>query len=144
MKNLLIILFFLMSATAGFAQAKQEPKLADAYAHSLFRSADGIYFDLEQDPAAASINSYFNILDWLQGRVAGLQVYTLRSGIKVPVMRNSLAAIYIDDIRYDASVLNSLSVHDIAGIKVMKTPGLFTGPGGAIAFYTKRGESEEA
>ncbi len=142
-KNLFITALFLISATAGWAQSRQATGPTPIDAHSLFRTVDGIYFDLEQDPAAASINSYFNILDWLQGRVAGLQVYTLRNGTRVPVMRNQLAAVYVDDIRYDASILNALPVQDIALVKVMKTPGLFTGPGGAIAIYTKRGDGEE-
>ena len=140
MKSLFITLLFLIGASGSWAQSQQP---SHAPAKSLFSMTHGTYFDLQHDAAATSADSYLNILDWLQGRVAGLQVYTLRDGTRVPVLRNQLASIYVDDIRYDADILDLLPVQDIAGVKVIKTPGIFTGPGGAIAIYTKPVETEE-
>lgn len=75
--------------------------------------------------------------------MAGLQVYEYRN-LRIPFLRNMPAAIYVDEIRVDAGYLNALPVADIAMIKVMKTPyaGPWSGPGGAIAIYTKDGEEE--
>ncbi|ANE51573.1 hypothetical protein [Flavisolibacter tropicus] len=142
MKNLLLIVFLLISTMAGFSQAK--PPTPSSLESPLFRSIEGTYFDLEHDNSMLSANSYFNILDWLQGRVAGLQVYTIR-GIRVPYIRNYPATIYVDEIRSDASILNMLPVADMALVKIIKSPqaGIGTGPGGAIVVYTKRGEEEK-
>ena len=87
-----------------------------------------------------------NILDWLNGRVAGLQIYISRSGIRVPVIRGSAASIFVDEMRMDPSYLNVLSVNDIAMIKVIKGPfagAIGNGGGGTIAIYTTRAVDEE-
>ena len=149
MKKTIITLSILVLSIAIFAQARtptlsREERLNKQYCTGLFSTTEGTYFDLENDNNAIGAPSYNNILDWLQGRVAGLQVYSYRN-IRVPFLRNSPAAIYIDEIRTDASFLNALPVSDIAMIKVIKTPfiGLWGSPGGAIAIYTKDGEDEE-
>jgi len=116
--------------------------LNDKYASGMFKSAEGTIFDIENE----NVQAYFNILDWLEGRVAGLQVYVSRSGVRVPVIRGSVASIYVDEMRMDASFLNSLSVNDIAMIKVIKGPfagAIGNGGGGTIAIYTLKGDDEE-
>ena len=92
-----------------------------------------------------SVKGYNNILDWLQGRVAGLQVYTTRSDDRIPFIRNSRAGVYVDEVQVNYSFLNSLSVNDIAMIKVIKGPfaAAFNSPGGVIAIYTIQGEDED-
>ena len=150
MKKYILILLVSMLATAAFAQKggkaplSREEQLDQKYTSGLFSSTHGTYFDLEGDPNAIGVNGYFNILDWLQGRVAGLQVYTYRS-IRIPFLRNQPAAIFVDEIRVDASFLNMLPVNDIAMIKVIKGPflGGWGGAGGAIAVYTREGDEEE-
>ena len=92
------------------------------------------------------VGAYFNILDWLEGRVAGLQVFVSGSGVRVPVIRGSVATIFVDEMRMDALFLNSLPVNDIAMIKVIKGPfagAVGNGGGGTIAIYTIRGDDEE-
>ena len=116
--------------------------LNDRYTSGLFRNAEGTIFDIENE----NVQSYINILDWLQGRVAGLQVYVSRNGIRIPLIRGSAASIYVDEMRMDASFLNSLSVNDIGMIKVIKGPfvgAIGNGGGGTIAIYTLRGDEEE-
>lgn len=149
MKNLLIATALLISSLAGMAQGRyignREPVSPyPEYVSPLFRTIQGDYFNLEQASNAPGVYGYTNILDWLQGRVAGLQVYTIR-GNRIAFMRNYPATIYVDEIRTDASMLNMLPVADIALIKVIKGPnaGILSGPGGAIVVYTKRGEAEE-
>ncbi|GAA4339444.1 hypothetical protein [Flaviaesturariibacter amylovorans] len=150
MKRLLSILFTLTLSTAAFAQRytptqRREDRLDEANNVRLFRAVDGTYFDFENDAATQSAVSYLNVLDWLQGRVAGLQLYRVR-GVPVPFLRNQPASIFIDEIAMDPSVLNLIPVQDIALVKVMRSPvmvGARTLPGGAIAIYTKNGEEEE-
>ena len=148
MKKILLIVALFTTALAVMAQIRvsnpKSPKelLNDRYASSLFKNAEGTIFDIENE----NVQSYFNILDWLQGRVAGLQVYVSRSGIRVPVIRGSVATIFVDEIRMDASFLNSLSVNDIGMIKVIKGPfvgAIGNGGGGTIAIYTIRPDEEE-
>ena len=62
------------------------------------------------------------------------------------MIRGSVAGIFVDEFRIDASFLNSLSVHDIAMIKVIKGPfagAIGGGGGGTIAIYTFKAEDEE-
>ena len=148
MKKILLIAALFTTTLAVMAQTRvSNPKspqelLNDRYASSLFKNAEGTIFDIENE----NVQSYFNILDWLQGRVAGLQIYVSRSGIRVPVIRGSIATIFVDEMRMDASFLNSLSVNDIGMIKVIKGPfvgAIGNGGGGTIAIYTLRADEEE-
>ena len=149
MKRSIITALILVLSTVVFAQsyrpsASREEALNKQYCSGLFSTLDGTYFDLENDDNAIGAASYLNILDWLQGRVAGLQVYNYRE-VRIPYLRNQPAAVFIDEMRVDAATLNMIPVNDIAMIKVIKTPfiGLWGAPGGAIAIYTKDGENEE-
>jgi hypothetical protein len=126
----------------GTGQDNTKEILNNKYATGLFKSADGTILDVENE----NVQAYLNILDWLDGRVAGLQVYTLRTGVRIPVIRGSIAQIYVDEIRTDASFLNAFSVNDIAMVKVIKSPfagAAGNGGGGVIAIYTTRAEEEE-
>lgn len=125
-------------------------QLNNDYCTGFFRTADGVYFDLEDETSSVGVTGYTNILDWLQGRTAGLQVYSIRMA-RIPFLRNRPAAVFVDEIRVDPGYLSQLPVADIAFVKVIKTPflGSIGSGNGAIAVYTKRGEegdeeSEEA
>ncbi len=150
MKKLLLFPLILISSIAAFSQKRipqlktAEERLNDQYCTGMFSTIDGTYFDMLNDNATVSAGAYLNVLDWLQGRVAGLQIYTTRNGSRVPFIRNSRAGIYIDEVWYDPGFLNSLPVSNIAMIKIIKGPfaGGFNSPGGVIAIYTIRGEDE--
>lgn len=147
MKKIFLIAGLLVASLIGISQTQISQKsrsefLNDEYTSGLFKTAHGTIFDIENE----NVQAYFNILDWLEGRVAGLQVFVSRSGTRVPVIRGSVATIYIDEMRMDPSFLNSLSTFDIAMIKVIKGPfagGVGNGGGGTIAIYTYKGEDEE-
>ena len=116
--------------------------LNEQYASGLFKNAEGTIINVENE----HVQGYLNILDWLNGRVAGLQIYISRNGVRVPVIRGSAATIFVDEMRMDPSYLNVLSVNDIAMIKVIKGPfagAIGNGGGGTIAIYTKQGDDEE-
>ena len=150
MKKIFFIAFLValgFSAVAqsykGSSQIKNaEEKLNEEYCTGMFKSADGIILDIE---SSINASSYFNILDWLQGRVAGLSVYKSGTGVSIPVIRGNIAGVYIDEISVSLNYVNSLSNADIAMIKIIKSPfyGSFNGSGGAIAIYTFKGEDEE-
>jgi hypothetical protein len=147
MKKLITILLAGLFITTVSAQQSasfrnNEEKLNAAYCTGLFRTTDGTIFDMVSQPG---IGAYFNILEWLNGRIAGLQVYTSRTGVVIPVIRGRIPNIFIDEQQVSASLLSSLSVHDIAMVKVIKQPfvGGFNSDGGAIAIYTIAEEETE-
>lgn len=123
-------------------QRSEDERLNELYCTGLFKSTDGVILDVAANPSA---KSYLNILDWLPGRVAGLQVFTTRTGVSIPLIRGSVPGIYVDEMPVAASFLNMINVNDIAIVKVIKSPfyGGFNGGGGAIAIYTIGGEEEE-
>ena len=150
MKKLFVLLFITL---AGFTMQAQtykgsekfrsiEEKLNEEYCSGLFKTTDGTILDVASSNNA---RSYINILEWLQGQVAGLQIYNVGSGVRVPVIRGSVPGIYVDEIAVSLNYIDMLNVNDIAIIKVIKTPfyGGFNGGGGAIAIYTHGGEEEE-
>jgi len=148
MKKILLIVALITTTIGAMAQTRRSnpksPKelLNERYASGLFKSAEGTIFDIENE----TFGAYFNILDWLDGRVAGLQVFVSRNGVRVPVIRGSVATIFVDEMRMDASFLNSLPVNDIGMIKVIKGPfagAVGNGGGGTIAIYTIKADDEE-
>ena len=148
MKKISLIILIAISGLAvsgqsyrGQKQMGPEEKLNEKYCTGLFKSAHGTIFDIQNEPSASG---YQNILDWLQGRVAGLQIYTYRNGTRVPYIRGNQATIFVDEMQMDARLFSSMPFNDIAMIKVIKTP--FAGSFGnksAIAIYTIETEDEE-
>ena len=121
-----------------------DQKLNDEYCSGLFRSAEGSIINIGSDVTA---KSYLNILDYLQGRVAGLEIYHQKDGSSIPIIRNQRASIYLDEMPVTSENLIMLSSSDIAMIKVIK--GAFAGAwgnggGGVIAIYTYKGDGEDA
>jgi outer membrane receptor protein involved in Fe transport len=149
MKRLLVLILILATSFPLTAQHRDRPQtraevLEKANDVHLFSGVDGVYFDLESDRSSQGALAYRNILSWLQGRVAGLQVY-YRRGIPIAYIRNYPAALYLDEMRIDAATLDMIPVSDIALVKVMKGPvsAAWGSPGGTIAVYTKRGAEED-
>lgn len=105
----------------------------------LFQSANETIFDFVNDNTNSAQGS-MNILQWLQGRVAGLTL-DMDMGNYVPKLRGSTVNIYLDEMKIDPSQVSTISTADIAMVKVMKDYflGGSGGGGGAIAIYTRRG-----
>jgi hypothetical protein len=151
MKNIVLLVFASITSIISFAQRysaknylSSQEKLNNEYCSELFRTHDGIIFDLQNGNESAK--AYSNVLEWLQGRVAGLQIYYTRSGTPIPFIRNTRASVFVDEIQVDAGFLNSLPTTDIAMIKVIKGPfvgAVGNGGGGSIAVYTVKGEDED-
>jgi hypothetical protein len=129
---------------SGKSYQSAQDKLNNEYCSDLFRTHDGIIFDLQNDNESAK--AYTNVLEWLQGRVAGLQIYYTRSGTPIPFVRNTRASVFVDEIQVDPSFLHSFPTADIAMIKVIKGPfvgAVGNGGGGTIAVYTLKGDDED-
>ena len=147
MKKLILLAAVVSLTVSAFSQKRiaqvktREDFLNEEYCSGFFKTVDADYFDFLDDGISNSAMGYFNVLDWLQGRVAGLQIYRTRFNQSIPVIRGQVAAVFIDEIRVDYGFLTALPVTDIAMIKVIKGPfyGSWGGGGGAIAVYTRRG-----
>jgi len=127
----------------GNTSISTQEKLNNEYCSGLFKSHEGAIIDLANENETAK--SYLNVLEWLQGRVAGLQIYYTRSGTPVPFIRNTRASIFVDEIPVDAGYITNLPVADIAMIKIIKQPFIGTvsnGGGGVVAIYTLKDDDD--
>jgi hypothetical protein len=111
-------------------------KMEEKYVSGLF-AGDARSFDLINDPFAAGA---MNIFQYLQGKVAGLQI---TSGAGTPSLswRGGTPALYLNEMQTDANLLASTPVSDIAYVKVFR-PGESVASGGGngvIAIYTRKG-----
>ena len=148
-----VFLFTIISALGitAFGQTRIAPQktrdeiLNETYCTGLFSTLDATYFDLLDNKISGTLVAYQNVLDWLQGRVAGLNVYYSKYNRRIPIIRNQRAGVFVDEIPVDYDYLNLLPVTDIAMIKVIKGPfaNPLGGPGGTIAIYTIRGGEDE-
>jgi len=151
MKKLFFIIFVLVFSISAFSQKRivqlktKEEILNETYCSGLFNTLHADYFDFMDDGVNASAMGYQNILDWLQGRVAGLRIVTTRNNLRIPVIRNQIAGVYVNEMWMGYDFLSMLPVTDIAMVKIIKGPfaGGWSGAGGAIAIYTIRGETKD-
>jgi hypothetical protein len=117
--------------------------LDEKYTSGLFSGGDAYQFDLLNDPTALSA---LNIFTYLQGKVAGLQINASSNPPSLQ-WRGGTPQIYLDEVPADANMISSVSVSDIAYVKVLRPPffgGAGSGANGAIAIYTRRGNDVKA
>lgn len=115
---------------------KQDPKeeLEKQLSTGMFSSMNSTVFDfVNEDQHVAGSN---NILDWLQGRAAGLTFQRDNSGVNVPYIRGHQAKLYLNESLTDASMIANLPVSNIAMVKIIKGAGLI---GDAVLIYTMKG-----
>ena len=120
-------------------KSKQE-ELEEKYASGLF--AGGInsrILDLSDENAGA-----LNIFDYIQGRLAGVNVRRDDMGDYIVTYRdgglgNNTLALYLDEVQTDASFIESIPVNQIAYVKLMGSFVGTAGGGGALAIYMKKG-----
>jgi hypothetical protein len=116
-----------------------EGKLDETYTTGSFTSENSVIFGGMEDEFAGNIN----ILDYLQSRVAGLNIVrdTEEFGGYWVSWRNEPTAFFIDELPVDLQGIVSIPVSEIAMVKIFKPPfngGAMGSSGGAIAIYTKR------
>jgi hypothetical protein len=113
-------------------------KLDELYSSGLFSGGNATIFDIGGDPSAVGS---LNIFNYLQSKVAGLQITT---GGPNPTMswRGGTPALYLNEMQVDPGTVANMSMSDIAMVKVF-APGesgvISSGSGGVIAVYTKKG-----
>ena len=103
----------------------------------LYGATGGTVIDFANEPAA---KSGMNVLQVLQGRVAGLTISGSPPNQTVQIRGGGTPLIIVDGQRLDLDYLNTLSGTDIESVEVFKgaEAAIFNSPGGAIAIYTKR------
>ncbi len=122
-------------------QKSPQQKLDEEYTSGFFAGGDGYTFDVANDPFGASAQS---VLAYLQGKVAGLQIST-NGGQQSASWRGSQTSIFLNETNTDIDMLQSISMNDVALIKVYRPPffgAIGGGAGGAIAIYTKKGSGD--
>jgi hypothetical protein len=127
----------LQVVTVTAKQKTLAEKLDEKLTSGLFSGGDARIFTLEDDPVAGSIQ---NVLSYLQGKVAGLQISTVGDG--GATWRGSATSFFLDENTVDVQTIQSLSMGDISMIKIFDPPFMGAaggGAGGAIAIYSKRG-----
>lgn len=120
-------------------QRSPRQKMEDEYTSGLFKGGDGYTFITADDPLA---NSSMTVLDYLRGRVAGLQIGNTGPDGGSLSWRGGTPALFLNEMNTDVSMIQSTSMSDVAMIKVFRPPFFGAtggGAGGAIAVYTKRG-----
>ncbi|MBI3882897.1 MAG: hypothetical protein HY305_01405 [Sphingobacteriales bacterium] len=134
--------------TVKVRQKTLQEKKEEQYASGFFKGGDGIIFAIDDDPFA---RSSFNVLNYLQNKVAGLQLSQDEDGNPVMVWRGSQSLIFLNEVSSDINMVKFIPLTDVAMIKVFRPP--FFGSvgskylnraggnsaGGAIAVYTKKG-----
>ena len=118
-----------------------QQKLEEQYTSGFFAGGDGYTFATEDDPFAKSATS---VLEYLRGKVAGLQI---ASDGQSASWRGSQTSIFLNELNSDINMLGTVSMNDVALIKVFRPPFFGAsggGAGGAIAIYTKKGGGNNA
>ncbi len=123
-------------------QKSLKEKMDEEYTSGMFSGGDGYTFSTDDDPFAKSA---INVLTYLQGKVAGLQIST--NGQGGATWRGSATSFFLNESNTDVSQLQSINMNDVALIKVFRPPFFGAtggGAGGAIAVYTKKGAAANA
>lgn len=122
-------------------QKTLKQKLDEQYTSGFFTGDDGYTFAMDEDPFAKSALS---ILDYLRGKVAGLQI---SSDGQSATWRGSETSVFLNEMNSDFSMLQGIPMTDVALIKVFRPPFFGAtggGAGGAIAVYTKKGGGDNS
>ena len=109
-------------------------KLSDDIASGMFASMNATVFDFVNENE--DVQSYPNIMQWLDGRVIGLTFQYDNYGNLVPYIRESKATIFLDEKAVGIDAINSINVSDVAMVKIFRAAGLISN---AVAIYTKTG-----
>lgn len=121
------------------AQKKSKAeKMDEEYASGFFKGQDGYTFIMEDDPSA---NGAISILNYLQGKVPGLQISGAGEQMGLS-WRGGTPSLFVNEMQGDVSLIQNTPMSDVAMIKVFRPPFFGApggGSGGAIAVYTKKG-----
>lgn len=114
-------------------------EMDETYTNGLFKGADAIAFDMINDPRALSS---FSVFDYLQGRVAGLQIVGALTSSPSASWRGSPVSFFLNEMPMDPLFMATLPMSDVAYVKLFRPPfigSLANAGGGAVVVYTKKG-----
>ncbi|NCI51445.1 hypothetical protein GWC95_16065 [Sediminibacterium roseum] len=115
----------------------KEQILDEKYSTGLFSGGDAQTFDLTDDKMIGSQD----IIAYLQGRVAGLQISGQGANATM-TWRGGTPDLFVNESPSDMDMVTGIPVTDIAMVKVFRPPFFGAaggGGGGAIAIYLKKG-----
>lgn len=133
----------LETVTVKARQKSKEQIMDEKYTSGFFTGGDATSFDIANDPSAQGA---YNIFQYLQGRVAGLQITTGAGGTQL-MWRQARPALFLNEMPVDVTAIENIPVTDIAYVKAFRPPFFGAtggGAGGAIAIYTKKGGESTA
>ena len=128
----------LETVTVKARQKTKQQQMDERYTSGFFSGGDATTFDLTDDVSAMGA---MNIFNYLQGRVAGLQITTGGGGSQLQ-WRGATPSLFLNEMPVDVSAIENIPVTDIAYVKAFRPPffgAMGGGAGGAIAVYTKKG-----
>ncbi len=109
----------------------------EEHVRGLFQSGNERIVSIFNDPSAPG---FPNILSYLQGRVAGLQITQAGFNGGAARWRGSPVTFFLDEVRVSAQQIVSIPMTDIAIVKAFPPPFMGApGGAGAVAIYTRRG-----
>ena len=114
-------------------------KLNEELSSPFFSSGDEEVYDFVNNETLKTQS--LDVINWLQGRVAGLQMKYDAFGVEA-YFRNQKVAIYVDEMKIDTDMLNGINTSNIAMIKVLRDGFLGSsgdGSSGAILIYMRTG-----
>lgn len=128
----------LEAVTVRSYRKSETEKLDEEYASPLFSgNMNSRILDLREETYAGDIFQY------LQGRLPGLSItgsageYTIQ--YRGGGLEGSNVTLFLDEMRTDALMIESIPVNQIAMVKLIPTSIATPGGGTALAIYTKRG-----
>ena len=116
----------------------KEQVLSEKYSSSFFSHNEAGIFDLTDNSKPVYSR---NILEYLQSRVAGLDI--IQDNVS---WRGDIPEFFLNEMRVDKATALIVDMNSIAMIKVFRPPFMFAtggGRGGAIAIYTKKGDDNK-
>lgn len=128
----------LEAVTVTGRQKSKKDLMNEQYTSGMFASNDAFTFLMEDDPTA---QGSMTILNYLQGKVAGLQISGMGQQMSM-TWRGAQPALFLNEMQSDVGMIQNLSMADVAMVKVFRPPFFGAqggGAGGAIAVYTKKG-----
>lgn len=117
-------------------------KFEEGHVTGMFRSSDAYGFDGTE---SNQFIGWINILEWMKGRVAGLNIQPVGNGYDYKATwQGGETFFFLNEMQVDAQTLSTVPTADIAYVKVFRPPfygAYLGGAGGAIAVYTKDGSN---
>jgi hypothetical protein len=149
-KEELVKIKTLKTVTVTTKKKTKQEIMDDEYTSGAFSGGNSRTILPEDDPAFLSSQ---NLLNYLQGRIAGLQVDP-GSTENAIIWRGEITSLFINEVSQqsisfitgkiaeDATSFANISMSDVAMVKIFEPPfyGAWgAGPGGAISVYLKKG-----